>query len=139
MPRILATRVAATAAVMICGCSGDLVVRPLYNHSNGRIVIDTNQDLGGKTIYTQARRGKFGTLDCNALASTIPSIAGGEGKIDGPFVDAALTKPFYGPEWGNGNPTPAMIAAAQAGTDSIIDLCVFDGSDIIWQQERDLF
>src|SRR5260221_10999378 len=91
MPRILATRVAATVAVMISGCSGDLVVRPLYNHSNGRIVIDTNQDLGGKTIYTQARRGKFGTLDCNTLASTIPPIAGPDGKIDGPFDHAALT------------------------------------------------
>src|SRR5690606_19165729 len=37
------------------------------------------------------------------------------------------------------NPTPEMIAEAAKGTDSIIDVCVMDGSTIVWQVERDLF
>ncbi|MEO8553571.1 MAG: hypothetical protein ABI678_26540, partial [Kofleriaceae bacterium] len=120
------------------GCSGDLDVKPLYNHSNGRIVIQTNQDLDGKQVYTQARRGRFGTIDCAALKQAAEPLTGNEGKIDGPFVDPVLTKAFYGPEWAS-NPTPAMIAQAEAGTDSIIDVCVYDGGDLKIQKERDLF
>ena len=49
-----------------------------------------------------------------------------------------MTKPFYGPEWAT-QPTPAMIALAAAGTDSIIDMCVFDGGELKIKTERDLF
>ena len=126
------------ALVLFSGCGEDLEVKPLYNHSNGRIVIQTNQDLGGKEVYTQARRGTFGTIDCEALKATATALTGSQGTIDGPFVDPALTKPFYGPEWAT-QPTPAMIARAAAGTDSIIDLCVFDGGELAIKTERDLF
>ena len=55
MRTLTASRV---AILMVLGaCSGDLEVKPLFNHSNGRIVIQTNQDLDGKQVYTQARRG----------------------------------------------------------------------------------
>jgi Bacterial pre-peptidase C-terminal domain len=139
MRTVTATRLAIVSAVFLGACSDDLDVKPLFNHSNGRIVVQTNQDLGGKDVYTAARRGSFGTIDCDALRSTAKAISGGEGKIDGPFVDPALTKPFYGPEWGNGNPTPEMLAAAKLGTDSIIDLCVYDGDKLVIKKERDLF
>ncbi|MFT3696294.1 MAG: PPC domain-containing protein [Kofleriaceae bacterium] len=121
------------------GCGNDLDVKPLFNHQNGRIVIQTNQDLDGKQVYTQARRGKFDTIDCDALKASAKPLTGGEGTIDGPFVDPALTKPFYGPEWGQGNPTPEMIASIANGTDSIIDMCVYDGNDLVIKKERDLF
>ena len=134
------TRAASRVAILIVlgACSGDLEVKPLFNHSNGRIVIQTNQDLDGKQVYTAARRGKFGTIDCAALKASAQPLTGGEGRIDGPFVDPALTKPFYGPQWAT-NPTPEMIAQAQQGTDSIIDLCVYDGNDLKISKERDLF
>ena len=136
----MATRVAVLATMMGFGCSADLAIKPMYNHSNGRIVVDVqNQDLDGKELYVRARRGSFGTLDCAQLKSTSTAIATtGEGHIDGPFVDTALTKPFYGKEWA-GNPTPEMLAQVALGTDSIIDVCVFDGDELKISKERDLF
>src|SRR3569623_2076735 len=125
------TRTASRVAILIVlgACSGDLEVKPLFNHSNGRIVIQTNQDLDGKQVYTAARRGKFGTIDCAALTASVEPLPGGEGRIAGPF---------FGPQWAT-NPTPEMIAQAQQGTDSIIDLCVYDGNDLKISKERDLF
>src|SRR3569832_1855883 len=134
------TRTASRVAILIVlgACSGAPAAPPPPPPSNGRIVIQTNQDLDGKQVYTAARRGKFGTIDCAALKSTAQPLTGGEGRIDGPFVDPALTKPFYGPQWAT-NPTPELIAQAQQGTDSIIDLCVYDGNDLKISKERDLF
>src|SRR3569833_2889018 len=108
------TRTASRVAILIVlgACSGDLEVKPLFNHSNGRIVIQTNQDLDGKQVYTAARRGKFGTIDCAALKSTAQPLPAGDGRIEAPFAAPALTTPFYGP-LGATNPTPEMIAQAQ--------------------------
>jgi len=90
-------------------------------------------------VIVDVRRGKLGSLDCGALAARIAPIADPSGVMfDGPAVDAALTKPFYGPEWANA-PTPQMLAAVAAGTDSIIDVCVMDGGKVVAQIERDLF
>ena len=68
-------------------------------------------------------------IDCDALEATATALTWSQGTIDGPFVDPALTKPFYGPEWSR-QPTQAMIAQAAAGTDSIIDMCVFEGGRV---------
>jgi hypothetical protein len=129
----------ATMTFVLTACSEDLAVKPIYNHANGRVVVELSDDIDGKALYVRVRRGRFGTLDCGKLRSEIDPIANASGsRIDGPLVDPALTQPFYGPEWGNGDPTPEMIAAAQAGTDSIIDVCLFDGSDLAAHVERDL-
>src|SRR4029077_14679057 len=42
------------------------------------------------------------------------------------------------PEWA-GQPTPQMLADAAKGTDSIIDVCLMDGTKEVWKQEKDLF
>lgn len=138
-----ATRLAILAGLSLgtAACTGDgLEVTPLYNHANSRVVVELNQDLGdGQVIYTRARRGNFGTLDCAQLASEAEQVAGKEGRNDGAIVDQELTKPFYqGDAWLN--PTPQMIASAQAGgIDSIIDVCIMDGSEVVYKKERDLF
>ena len=138
MRTLPATRL-AIPCLLLLGCSGDLEVKPLYNPANGRVVVQTNQDISDKQLYVRVRRGSFGTLDCKQMATSLEQVADASGdRIDGPFVDPALTKPFYdGPEWMN--PTAEMIDQAKLGTDSIIDLCLMDGSDVVVQIERDLF
>lgn len=132
-----ATRLAICVA-LLGACGDDLKVTPIYNHANGRVVIELNQDLDGKEVYVRTRRGKFDTLNCKQQLADLTKLDGGGERIDGPFVDPALLKPFYGPEWGS-EPTPEMLAAAAAGTDSIIDVCVMDGSKVAMQIEKDLF
>jgi hypothetical protein len=125
--------------LLLIGCSDELEIKPLYNPANGRVVLQTNQDISDKQAYVQVRRGNFGVLDCKKMATSLQAIEDMSGeKLDGPFVDQALTKPFYnGPEWLN--PTPAMLEQIKLGTDSIIDVCLMDGSDVVVQLERDLF
>lgn len=130
----------ATFGIGVTACDSDDRVTPLYNHSNGRIVIEMDQELeGSEQLFTRARRGNFGTLDCARLAQEIAPVEDTAGKrIDGPVVDNALTKPFYdGPEWMD--PTPDMIAQIATGVDSIIDVCIMDGSKVVRKIERDLF
>jgi hypothetical protein len=138
--RILAaTGLAISLLGAACG-RDDFYVRPIYNHANGRVVVEMSRDIeGGESLHIRVRRGNFGLLDCKALAKEIAALEGASGdRIDGPFVDPALTKPFYGPEWAS-EPTPAMLAQLANGTDSIIDVCLMDGSKVVAQVERDLF
>src|SRR5262245_14056904 len=122
MRPLLASRI-AIPCLLLLGCSHELELKPLYNPANGRVVIEVNEDIGGKQLYVQVRRGNFGVLDCKKMATVIPQVEDVSGRhIDGPFVDPALTKQFYdGPEWMN--PTPEMLARIAQGTDSIIDVC----------------
>src|SRR5688572_7101805 len=125
-----ATRLAIMALLLGAGCSDeDFKVTPIYNHANGRVVIQMNRSLDtGEVLYVQARRGNFGVLDCTQLSKQMAPVEDASGEtIDGPLVDPALTKGFYGPEWGQGNPTPEMLASLANGTDSIIDLCIMNG------------
>jgi len=133
-----ATRV-ATFALALLGCGGDLEVTPVYNHANGRVVLELNQDLDGNKIYTRVRRGSYHQLDCAKLVAEIEPLADSGTNIDGPFVDPALTKGVLRPRVGRKPPTPAMLAQLMKGVDSIIDVCVMDGSDVKIQLERDLF
>lgn len=142
------TRAASRIAILttlslgtLGACSDDLAVTPMYNPANGRVVVELNRDLeSGESLYIQVRRGHFGMLDCAQLARQVEPVADARGsRIDGPFVDPTLTKPFYGPEWAHGNPTPEMLAAVAGGTDSIIDVCLMSGGDVVARIERDLF
>ena len=137
-----ATRV-AILSIALAGCSDsdDFKVTPIYNHANGRVVVQMSRDIdSGETLFVQARRGKFGVLDCTQLAASIAPVEDATGdSIDGPLVDPKLTKPFYGPEWGQGNPTPEMLASVANGTDSIIDVCLMNGTKVVARVEADLF
>ncbi len=136
-----ATRLAILVSLFgAAACTEEREVTPLYNHANGRIVIAMNQSLSdGEQLYTRARRGNFGVLDCAKLAAEIPAVADASGEnIDGPTVEVALTKSIYdSPTWLN--PTPAMLAQLTKGVDSIIDLCIMDGDKEVLKIERDLF
>ncbi|MGE0547938.1 MAG: PPC domain-containing protein [Kofleriaceae bacterium] len=105
------------------------------------MVVELNRDIdGGETLYARARRGSFGQLDCAKLKTEVEAIPNATGsRIDGPLVDPKLTQPFYGPEWGQGEPTAEMLAALEGGTDSIIDVCLMDGDEVVYKIERDLF
>jgi cytochrome c553 len=140
MRTLAATGLAILGLSALGGCSDDFSITPVYNHANGRVVIEMNRDIDGdETLYIQVRRGKFGVLDCANHATDIPKVEGASGSnIDGPYVDPKLTKPFYGPEWAE-NPTAEMLAQAAAGTDSIIDVCLMNGGKVVAQIERDLF
>jgi len=129
----------AVAALAACG-GDDFEVTPIYNHANGRVVVEMSRGIdGGESLYVRVRRGKFGVLDCAKLTKEIAAVEGASGsRIDGPFVDPKLTKPFYGPEWAQ-EPTAEMLAQLADGTDSIIDVCLMDGSDVVAKIERDLF
>lgn len=133
-----ATRLAISLLVL-GACSDDLEVKPLYNPANGRVVVEVNQDVSDKQLYVAVRRGNFGTLDCKTQLDKLTKVDDTSGSsIDGPFVDPALTKAFYdSPQWLN--PTPAMLEQIKLGVDSIIDVCLMDGSDVVVQMERDLF
>ncbi len=136
-----ATRIAILASLLgASACTDEREVTVLYNHANARIVIQTNTSIGSnEVVYTRARRGNFGTLDCAKLAQEVEPLEETSGEnIDGPVVDIALTKSVYdSPAWLN--PTPDMIAKLSGGTDSIIDLCIMDGDQEIVKIERDLF
>jgi len=123
-------------------CSGDeeFVVTPLYNHANGRVVVELTRPLeSGETLHVRARRGSFGQLDCATLAAEVAPLEDATGeRIDGPLVEPALTKAFYdSPQWLD--PTPEMLAQLEGGVDSIIDVCVMNGSKVVLRLERDLF
>ncbi len=135
-----ATRIAIFSFLGLAACGDDFEIRPVYNHANGRIVVEMNRDIdSGETLYVRARRGSFGVLDCHELANEIAPVEGASGRrIDGPFVDPELTQPFYGPEWAE-NPTQEMLDSLANGTDSIIDLCLMDGDKVVAEIERDLF
>ncbi len=136
-----ATRLAILISLFgAAACTEEREVTPLYNHANGRIVISMNQSLGGgETLYTRARRGNFGQLDCAKLVTEITALTETSGEqIDGPVVDSLLTKAVYdSPAWIN--PTPEMIAKLANGVDSIIDVCIMDGDKEVMKIERDLF
>jgi hypothetical protein len=141
MPPRTATGLAILGVALI-GCGGDdFEITPIYNSANGRIVVEMSRDLADdEQLFVQARRGNFGVLDCAQLAASIAPVENASGDmIDGPFVDPKLTKGFYGPEWGHGNPTPEMLASLANGTDSIIDVCLMSGTKVVAQVERDLF
>jgi hypothetical protein len=137
---ILGSAVQGVAGCSGCGGEG-FHMTVLYNPANTRVVVVMNREMeSGEQLYVQTRRGKFGQLDCAALAAQVAPVDGATGpEIDGPPVEAALTKPFYGPEWGEGNPTPEMLASLENGTDSIIDVCLMNGSKVVHGVERDLF
>jgi hypothetical protein len=133
-------RLALLASLSLTACQDELEVTPMYNHANSRVVIQVTRELdGNQQLFARARRGSFGELDCYKLAQEIEPVADTSGElIDGPIVDQQLTVPFYkGDQWMN--PTPEMIAEAAKGTDSIIDVCIMDGQNVVWQAERDLF
>ena len=138
-----ATRVAILAGLTLAAaCSDDgLEVNVLYNHANGRAVVEMNRGIeSGEELFVRARRGSFGQLDCAKLVTEVAPVEGAVGdSIDGPVVDAKLTKPFYGPEWGQGEPTPAMLEQLKLGVDSIIDVCLMNGDKVVYKVERDLF
>jgi hypothetical protein len=139
----VATRLAILASLSLgglAGCDEEQVVTPLYNHANNRIVIQLTKALDdGLTVYTRARRGSFGALDCAKLVTEVTAIEDTSGeRFDGPVVDQQLTRPIYdGPEWFD--PTPEMLAQLAQGVDSIIDVCIMDGDTVVHQIERDLF
>ncbi len=124
----------------LTACSGDLEVTPLYNNANGRVLVQMNRDIeSDETLFIRARRGSFGVLDCAKLTTEISGISGASGdRIDGPAIDPALTKAFYGPEWA-GEPTPEMLEQVKLGVDSIIDVCLMKGDEVVYKVERDLF
>ena len=130
----------ALMAVLLGACSDDdaLTVKPLYDQTSGRVMVELSRDLSGnEALYVRTRRGALATIDCSEVAKAERLEASGNPVI-GPLVDPALTKPFYGPEWA-GDPTPAMLASLANGTDSIVDVCVMSGSKVVVQVERDLF
>lgn len=136
-----ATRIAIGLFAFAAACSGDdpFALRPIYDQDTGRIVIEMNRSLeSGERLHVQVRRGRFGTLDCAQLAKAIEPLPGSGARVDGPAVDPALTQPFYGPEWAE-NPTADMLASLANGTDSIVDVCLMNGSDVVMRLERDFF
>jgi hypothetical protein len=131
----------AVLAMLVGACTTDsLSVTALYNPKTGRVVVEASRELeGDEALFVRTRRGTFGTIDCAEVAATTERLSGGGGlSIEGPAVEPALTKPFYGPEWGH-EPTPAMLASLEGGTESIIDVCVMRGDTVVAQVERDLF
>ena len=139
-----AIRVAILASLALGGAAGcdddEFALTPLYNHANGRIVIELGTELAdGEQLFVRARRGDFGTLDCSKLIAEVEPIDETSGtSIDGPVVDQALTKSFYdGDQWLD--PTPEMLKTLEGGIDSIIDVCLMNGTTVVHQVERDLF
>ncbi len=138
-----AARVAISLGLAVgtlAGCDDGMKVTPLYNHANARVVLDVPDGLDSAySVHIRTRRGNFGELDCSKLATEVEALSDTSGTmIDGPLVEPALTQPFYnGEEWLN--PTPAMLAQLEGGTDSIIDVCIMDGTEIVMAIERDLF
>jgi hypothetical protein len=116
----------------------ELAVTALYDQTSGRVVLELSRELDGERITARVRRGSFGGLDCGAAGFAPVTDTGGTSLV-GPAVDEALTRPVYGPDWHEGEPTAEMLAAIAAGTDSIIDVCVHDGSRLVTSFETDLF
>jgi hypothetical protein len=138
---LFGTAVAAVALMPACTSDeAEIELTPIYNQSTGRATVSVSRDLeSGEQLFMRARRGSFGTLDCQALATESTALAdSSEQTWFGPVVETALTKSFYGPEWAR-NPTPEMLAKLKAGTNSIIDICLMNGSTVVKQIEADLF
>ena len=100
-----------------------------YAEAEGRVHVAIGKPLAdGEKMYLRLRRGHFGLLDCSEVVETTSPIDTSAGGAELQVTDPDFLKPFYGPEWQAEHPTAAMIAAARAGVDRIIDTCVVDGA-----------
>jgi hypothetical protein len=131
---------ALSACAADAGGGGDLQIAPLYDHTSGHLLLQLDRPLdGNERILARVRRGSFGALDCAADAGALTAVTdSGKTLLTGPAVDPALTRQFYGPEWAS-EPTPEMLAQLALGTDSVIDVCLFDGDTVVQRIEADLF
>jgi hypothetical protein len=127
------------------GAKADVGDNPLgltvtYAQDDGRVRVSLPQPLADdEQLYLRLRRGRWNTLDCSQLVQEIDPIDKSDvvdGAYLGPTVDASLLSSFYGPEWGD-PPTDDMIAAAERGTDTIIDTCLVKGDALELQVETD--
>lgn len=131
----------SAASLLGGGCGDDeFVVTPLYDPTTTRAQVELSRGLSGsEQIHMRVRRGSFGTLDCATQAPSLPTVTDAAGKLwFGPVVPNELTKPFYNAAWA-ATPTAEMLAQVKLGTDSIIDVCVMDGTKVVKQIEADLF
>jgi hypothetical protein len=90
--------------------------------------LDADQQL-----FLRIRRGHWNTLDCNQLVQAVSPIDPANPVMQ---VDPSLLQPFYGADWGD-VPTDEMIAAAEEGTDTIIDTCLTRAGAVEQQVETD--
>ena len=63
------------------GCSDDFSITPIYNHANGRVVVQMSRDIGSdESLFVRVRRGTFGPLDCAPLAADPKAAVTGSGS-----------------------------------------------------------
>ena len=139
--KLLGLSLIAVLAGSACGDDPREVVI-MYDQSTARVLLQfENQSLSdSEKVYIRTRRGKYDQLDCSKLSTEIQASADlSDNVLYGPVVDSALTDQFYdNPLWAV-EPTPEMLAQIPLGTDSIIDVCIMDGTKITFQKEMDLF
>ena len=125
------------------GCDDDeFALTPLYNHANGRIVIELDRDAGGRRAAVhprpprQLRRPRLPEADHRDRA--------GRGRrrattIDGPVVDQALTKSVLRrPAVARPDPRRCSRRSRRASTRSSTSAS-WTATTVVTQIERDLF
>lgn len=142
MRKLLGVSLVAICATAACGGDEEREVTVMYDQSTARILVTfTNGSLGSsEKVYLRARRGAFGQLDCQKLATEIAASTDvADGVVYGPLVESKLTEPFYADTQWAIEPTQEMLDQLKLGTDSIIDACILDGSTLTYGKEIDLF
>jgi len=122
---------------------GELRVDVTFDPGPSQIQVVLTRSLAtGETLHTRLRQGQPGELDCNLMVADIPRIDGARvsGALPtyaGPVVNQTIFEPIYDESWLDvGEPTPAMLAALEAGQ-YFIDICVMKDGELVRQEEFD--
>jgi mono/diheme cytochrome c family protein len=139
----LLTSSVAAACLLGVACGDDpRDITIMYDQSTARVLLqfDGSALRGGEKVFIRTRRGKFDQLDCSKLATEVEASTDiNDNVLYGPVVNSKLTDQFYADSrWVTG-PTPEMLAQIPLGIDSIIDVCIVDGTTVTFQKETDLF
>jgi len=108
------------------GCDGDeFELTPLYNHANGRVVIELGTELAdGEQLFVRARRGNFGVLDCAKLVTEVEPIE----RCSGHNGTYGVKRQFRDTSMKIGK--PVFNKVAQAGADHYASDCPMAGHQI---------
>ena len=131
------------ALLAACGSEpgGRLGVDASYDERAQQIqAVLTRAVTGDETLHMRVRKGFVGELDCARDADAIARIDDAKVRgtdaptYAGPHFEEHGFAPAYDESWLTAEPTPEMLARAEAGED-IIDICVMNGDTVVAQAE----
>jgi len=135
--------------LFVSGCGGDggrLRVQLSYDDVASTLNASVTRELvSGETLHLRIRQGAIEDLNCVSESSSIERIDGNEMSHEfdlgptfrGPVIDPIVFDSPYDNSWFEGDPTPEMIAAAEAAN-WVVDVCLMNGATVVLEDSMDI-